>query len=105
MEKKHSTYKLLILFSLSIVMAGCEMNSQSARIIDREKCRECHTINGTGGSSGPNLTNVGSRRSRDYIIEQIKNPKSHKADTAMPSFSRLPEQDINALADYLSRRK
>ena len=94
-----------MLTNLLIFFAGCEMNSLGARIIGREKCRECHTIHGTGGASGPNLTYVGSRRSREYIIEQIKNPKSHKAETAMPSFSRLPEQDINALADYLSRLK
>lgn len=75
------------------------------QIFEREKCSYCHTINGKGGSVGPNLTFVGSKRSRDYIMEQIKNPKSHNPNTAMPSFSNLPEQDIRAIADYLSNLK
>jgi cbb3-type cytochrome oxidase cytochrome c subunit len=51
------------------------------------------------------LTVVGGKRSRDYIVEQIKNPKAHNANSEMPSFSQLPEQDINDLADYLSGLK
>jgi len=71
----------------------------------REKCFECHTLDGKGLGVGPDLTWVGSRRSREYLVQQIRDPKYHKADSAMPSFNHLPDEDINALADYLSRRK
>jgi mono/diheme cytochrome c family protein len=90
---------------LFIVIAGCEMNSRGAQLFQTSRCKECHTINGKGGSAGPNLTVVGSRRSREYIIEQIKNPKSHNPNSDMPSFSQMPEKDINDLADYLSHLK
>ena len=86
-------------------LAACALEQPGKKIMIREKCFDCHTISGTGGAAGPNLTHVGSRRSREYIIQQIRNPGSHKADTAMPSFKHLPDQDINAVADYLSRRK
>jgi len=90
---------------LSLVLfTACE--SRGSRLFHTGKCIECHTISGEGGSSGPNLTDVGSRRSRDYIIQQIRNPRSHKPDTDMPSFEgRLPEKDIEDLADYLSGLK
>ena len=92
---------LLLFFSL-IVLAACE--SQGAKLFWSNRCKECHTINGKGGSSGPNLTYVGSKRSREYIVQQIKDPKSHKPNSDMPSFrNELTEQEINALADYLSR--
>ena len=81
------------------------MNSRGAQLFEKSRCKECHTIKGKGGASGPNLTIVGSRRTREYIIEQIKNPKSHNPNTEMPSFSEMPEQDINDLADYLSHLK
>jgi len=74
-------------------------------IFARERCNECHTINGRGGGVGPNLTYVGRRRSRDYIISQVKNSKAHNPDSVMPSFAHLPEQDIQDLADYLLRLK
>ena len=88
-----------------VLFTGCE--SRGEQIFHKKgKCIECHTINGEGGSSGPNLSMVGSKRSREYILQQIKDPKSHNPSTDMPSFgTRLPEQDINALADYLSGMK
>ena len=95
----------LLLVSFLAVVLGCETHTHAKQIIQREKCLECHTIKGKGGSVGPNLTNVGARRSRDYIIQQIKDPKSHNVDTQMPSFNNLPDQDLKDLVDYLTSLK
>jgi mono/diheme cytochrome c family protein len=106
MNKQGSVLWLLAFGLFISAVAGCEMNSRGAQLFRKGRCKECHTINGKGGSAGPNLTFVGNRRSREYIIEQIKNPKSHNPDSEMPSFNTtLPEQDINDLADYLSHLK
>jgi mono/diheme cytochrome c family protein len=78
---------------------------RGALLFERERCNECHMINGKGGGVGPDLTYVGRRRSRDYIISQVKNPKAHNPDSVMPSFAHLPEQDLRDLADYLSSLK
>jgi mono/diheme cytochrome c family protein len=89
---------------LFMVIAGCE--SRGARLFWNNRCKECHTINGKGGSTGPNLTYVGAKRSRDYMVQQIKDPKSHNPNTDMPSFrDKLSDQDIGDLADYLSGLK
>jgi mono/diheme cytochrome c family protein len=78
---------------------------RGALLFERERCNECHAINGRGGGVGPDLTYVGRRRSRDYIISQVKNSKAHNPDSVMPSFAHLPGQDIEDLADYLSSLK
>ena len=88
---------------LIIFISACVKESRGALLFRTHRCIECHAIKGKGGSAGPNLTYVGKKRSRDYIIEQIKNPSSHNPNTAMPSYPNLPEADINDLADYLSR--
>ena len=97
---------VMLMFALISIFGafyGCSDHSAGAGLFVREKCTECHTIKGKGGAVGPNLTTVGNRRSRDYIVQQIKNPSSHNPNTAMPSFKdRLSEQEINTLADYLS---
>jgi mono/diheme cytochrome c family protein len=91
---------------LFITLTACEFNSRGAAVYQSQRCKDCHTLNGKGGAVGPNLTYVGSKRSRDYIVQQIKDPKSHNPNTAMPSFrDELSEQQINDLADYLSRLK
>ena len=105
MTSKALTLFILLCISLIVVIPGCTMHSRAKQIMQQQKCLECHTIHGKGGSVGPNLSNVGSRRSRDYIFQQLKEPKSHNPDTQMPSFKDLPEQDLKAVVDYLTSLK
>ncbi len=97
---------VLLMGAATVSFAACEANSRGAKLFRQNECIQCHTIKGKGGAVGPNLTTVGSRRSRDYILQQIKDPKSHNPNTAMPSFAgRLSDQDINDLANYLAALK
>jgi mono/diheme cytochrome c family protein len=88
------------------LLAACQTSNRALALIEQNKCRDCHTLKGKGGSSAPNLTTVGARRDRTFIYQQIKAPKTHNPNTDMPSFGdRIPEQDLNILADYLSGMK
>lgn len=65
-------------------------------------CIGCHSVMGSGGSAGPDLSNEASRgRSRQWLIQQIQNPMSHDPNTIMPAFSSLSSQEVNQLVDYL----
>ena len=68
-------------------------------------CTGCHTINGVGGKVGPDLSQVGSRRSVGWIKQQIRNPKSHFPDSTMPSFGQLSAQNLQDLGAYLAGLK
>ncbi len=106
MDKRTGLTAAVMISSIALSLAACEAESRGAKLFRQSQCIECHTIKGKGGAVGPNLTSVGSRRSRDWIVQQIKDPASHKADTVMPSFvGKMPEQDINDLADYLASLK
>jgi cytochrome c oxidase cbb3-type subunit III len=41
------------------------------------RCSSCHMVNGRGGRLGPELTRVGSARSRAYLVESIREPGRH----------------------------
>ena len=105
MTKKKAPIAAGVVAILIVAFFVYRKEPRGALIFVRERCNECHTINGKGGSVGPNLTYVGSRRSRDHIIAQIKDPKSHNPDSVMPSFAHITGQDIQDLADYLSSLK
>ncbi len=65
-------------------------------------CVGCHTINGTGGKTGPDLSGEGkSGRSAAWLATQIRDPKSHFPNTIMPSFSSLSGQQVGDLVAYL----
>jgi putative heme-binding domain-containing protein len=38
------------------------------------RCASCHIVNGRGGLLGPELSTVGSARSRAYLVESIREP-------------------------------
>jgi cytochrome c553 len=107
MNKNTIFFIMFILIGIGsfLIITGCQANSRGAKVFATNRCPECHVIDGKGGSVGPNLTYVGSRRSRAFIIQQIKDSKVNNPNTNMPSFGNLPEQDINSLADYLSGLK
>ncbi len=56
--------------------------SRGGRIF-REKaevqCLRCHTINGNGGQVGPELTGIGAKKDRAYILESIALPNKQIA--------------------------
>ncbi|MEJ2646985.1 MAG: c-type cytochrome [Sedimentisphaerales bacterium] len=75
-------------------------------LFSSEGCIGCHTINGNGGSVGPNLSTVGSKGlSKEWLTVQIKDPKKHDPGSVMPSFSSLSDNDVDALTTYLESLK
>ena len=75
--------------------------SKGKDIFVREGCINCHSFKGHGGSTGPDLTSVGQRRSALWIISQIKDPKSHNPDSRMPDFAHLSLFERYAIMHYL----
>lgn len=43
-------------------------------------CVRCHRINGVGGDVGPDLSDVGARRDREYILRSIVDPNADIAE-------------------------
>jgi cytochrome c oxidase cbb3-type subunit III len=57
------------------------------------KCASCHRVNGYGGDLGPDLSRIGSRRSRTALTGKIRNASSY-INLYAPSSGGMP---INAL--------
>jgi nitric oxide reductase subunit C len=71
-------------------------------VYEREGCRACHMLGGIGGTSGPDLTHVGSARpDRAWQIEHLRDPASLAPGSAMPPFAHLSDEDLGTLADFL----
>lgn len=71
-------------------------------IFNTNGCVTCHTISGKGGKIGPNLTDESQKgHTKQWIIVQITNPKSHYSKSIMPPFSMLDTTQLKDLADYL----
>lgn len=67
-------------------------------------CFKCHAINGAGGTFGPELNSPCSVTEywRPHLLSRfIANAASIRTGTRMPAFDSLPEEDIQAIVEYL----
>jgi len=95
--------------------AGAESDliAVGQNVFQANDCARCHSIGGTSGGGmrgrrGPNLSRVGANPSHtvDWLVEQIRDPQSHRPDSRMPAYAgKISEDDLRALASYLASLK
>jgi ubiquinol-cytochrome c reductase cytochrome b subunit len=72
-----------------------------ATLFKEQGCLSCHTVGGVGGVRGPNLTEVGSRLSKDQLTWRILNGGMN-----MPAYgSTLSPQQLQQLIAFLSAQQ
>lgn len=80
-------------------VAGREL-TPGQLVYQKQGCSNCHSINGIGGTSGPDLSRVGSRRDRDWLIGHFKDPQKYVKDSAMPPVT-ASDAEIGQLTAYM----
>ena len=69
-----------------------------ATIVQGKQCRNCHSIDGTGGKRGPDLSGVATRLTYNQMVRQVL-----QGDGNMPAFGRhLSPFEVTALVSFLS---
>lgn len=59
-----------------------------------------------GGMRGPDLSKVATNHTKAWLMDHIRDPKTHKAESRMPKFEgKLQDKEIGAIADYLGSLK
>lgn len=90
---------------------GAEAINLGKKLVQEKGCRACHTINGRGGTIGPDLTNVGEKAPEQYEygrlsgqktafawhVAHFKDPRALVADSVMPNF-HLTTKEAQALS-------
>jgi putative heme-binding domain-containing protein len=70
--------KAIIAYLRSVQQAPTPLSGDAGRgealFFGAQRCSSCHIVSGRGGLLGPELTTVGSARSRAYLVESIRDP-------------------------------
>jgi mono/diheme cytochrome c family protein len=64
------------------------------------RCVSCHAVNGRGGTMGPELTRVGDKVRRDWLVSFLQDPHRDQPETAMLRY-RLRDDQVRDLAAFL----
>ena len=84
----------------AVVRASTPLQLQGAVVFQNKNCRNCHALEGIGGQRGPDLTTVGTRLTRDQLIDQVSNGTPGGGN--MPAYGKqLNPAEMTTLAEFL----
>ncbi len=69
-------------------------------LLDEVGCTGCHAIGGVGGTLAPSLDGVGARRSADYLLRKLREPRFDNPQSVMPAMSLGSERQAR-IVEYL----
>jgi ubiquinol-cytochrome c reductase cytochrome b subunit len=73
---------------------------QGAVVFQNKQCRNCHALEGIGGKRGPDLTRVGTKLTREQLIDQVSNGTPGGGN--MPAYGKqMKPAEMTALVDFL----
>ncbi len=81
-----------------------EQARPGAEVFAQAGCLNCHTYlsEGSPNLGAPDLTDEGTKgRGVDWQVGHLKDPPRFSPGSPMPSFGKLPEQQLNQLAIFL----
>jgi ubiquinol-cytochrome c reductase cytochrome b subunit len=83
---------------LAYLKARTPLEIQGAILIQEKQCRNCHSLDGTGGMRGPALDTTATRLTRNELIRQILQGGGN-----MPSYGKaLSPAEVDAIVAFLS---
>ena len=100
---------LRTLLILAILVLGSSSNlladeKVARNLILSQGCKGCHLFEESGGSLAPSLDQVGEKLSYEQLRQKLLFPKKTNPDTVMPDYQHLTEDEVRALAQFLSSR-
>lgn len=71
----------------------------------KHECLNCHSLQGEGGSKGPDLAQVAVRRSHEWLVDFIFLPSEKFPETEMPQFDWTSDQEVEDVVAFLESFK
>ncbi len=83
-----------------IVERSTPLQLQGSLVFQYKNCRNCHALDGIGGDRGPDLTRIGTKMTRNRLIDQVSNGTPGGGN--MPAYGKqMSPVEMDALVDFL----
>jgi hypothetical protein len=95
----------VLAFTVTAAFAQSEEEALARRLLNSQGCKACHRLDGEGGTAAPDLSKIGSRLTREQLHDALISPKKLHARMLIPDFRHLPQNELDALINFLGSRK
>jgi nitric oxide reductase subunit C len=75
--------------------------SPAAALVNQEGCLLCHTLGGSGESTGPRFEWIGARRDAAYVARYLKNPEKMAPGAEMPAYDGLSQGQREMIGEFV----
>ena len=81
-------------------LAGAEKLNLGLTLVDKAGCNSCHVAGNwrSSGKTGPDLRKINEKLKPDWVAKWIKNPRSFRYNTRMPSIFEQDNQTTEKIA-------
>jgi mono/diheme cytochrome c family protein len=70
------------------------------KLFRESRCISCHTVDGRGNGSAPELGGIGSKVNRRWLLAYLDDPHAFQPNTAMPNY-RFSSDELLDITQYL----
>jgi cytochrome c2 len=91
---------IVFLLLAVLLISGCKKDYKNGEAVYSGECAKCHKLNGSGGTKGPDLTDIFTKHDEQYIRDYTIDPRSIKPDSIMPP-AKIDDKQLQMLIDYL----
>jgi ubiquinol-cytochrome c reductase cytochrome b subunit len=91
---------------IGVTLPEMPAETRLASLVIGRYCANCHMVDGEGGSVGPDLTRIGSRRDATWLRDWITQPDAVDPAANMPAFGdALTPEQMTVIVRYFSERR
>lgn len=81
-----------------------QVGGPARKLINSQGCKACHALENDGGTLAASFEDIRAKLSRAEIRLRLVNQERKHGNSAIPDFSHLPEEEIDALVDFIRPR-
>lgn len=106
---------LILVIGIAIMMGSAMSGSlaqaaggdveKGKELYSAKKCGLCHTVDGSGGKKGGDLSDIGDKKDAEWLTKYMKDPKSLMPEAKMPAFKGSDEELQDLVAYLMSLKK
>lgn len=105
MTSRFLLFVLIFVLCSSLSALAEDPEPQARRLMNALGCKACHSFEQSGSALAPPLDRIGARLNLQQLKEKLTAHRNNNKKIFMPNYMTTPEEDLNAILQFLANHK